>query len=118
MLLFKKDELDKVRKTIIINGALNAKIVGQKPVTIAALAGVKIPEDTKVLIGEVESVDLSEEFAHEKLSPVLAMYKSENFEDALAKAEKLIADGGYGHTSSIYINELTEKKSLLNLKLV
>ena len=89
----KKDELDKVRKTIIINGALNAKIVGQKPVTIAALAGVKIPEDTKVLIGEVESVDLSEEFAHEKLSPVLAMYKSENFEDALAKAEKLIADG-------------------------
>ena len=108
----KKDELDKVRKTIIINGALNAKIVGQKPVTIAALAGVKIPEDTKVLIGEVESVDLSEEFAHEKLSPVLAMYKSENFEDALAKAEKLIADGGYGHTSSIYINELTEKEKL------
>ena len=108
----KKDELDKVRKTIIINGALNAKIVGQKPVTIAALAGVKIPEDTKVLIGEVESVDLSEEFAHEKLSPVLAMYKSENFEDALAKAEKLIADGGYGHTSSIYNNELTEKEKL------
>ena len=108
----KKDELDKVRKTIIINGALNAKIVGQKPVTIAALAGVKIPEDTKVLIGEVESVDLSEEFAHEKLSPVLAMYKSESFEDALAKAEKLIADGGYGHTSSIYINELTEKEKL------
>ncbi len=99
-------------KTIIINGALNAKIVGQKPVTIATLAGVKIPEDTKVLIGEVESVDLSEEFAHEKLSPVLAMYKSENFEDALAKAEKLIADGGYGHTSSIYINELTEKEKL------
>ena len=108
----KKDELDKVRKTIIINGALNAKIVGQKPVTIAALAGVKIPEDTKVLIGEVESVDISEEFAHEKLSPVLAMYKSENFEDALAKAEQLIADGGYGHTSSIYINEVTEKEKL------
>ena len=84
----KKDELDKVRKTIIINGALNAKIVGQKPVTIAALAGVKIPEDTKVLIGEVDSVDISEEFAHEKLSPVLAMYKS-GFEDALAKAEQL-----------------------------
>ncbi len=108
----KKDELDKVRKTIIINGALNAKIVGQKPVTIAALAGVKIPEDTKVLIGEVESVDISEEFAHEKLSPVLAMYKSENFEDALAKAEQLIADGGYGHTSSIYINEITETEKL------
>ena len=108
----KKDELDKVRKTIIINGALNAKIVGQKPVTIAALAGVKIPEDTKVLIGEVDSVDISEEFAHEKLSPVLAMYKSENFEDALAKAEQLIADGGYGHTSSIYINEITETQKL------
>ena len=108
----KKDELDKVRKTIIINGALNAKIVGQKPVTIAALAGVKIPEDTKVLIGEVDSVDISEEFAHEKLSPVLAMYKAEDFEDALAKAEQLIADGGYGHTSSIYINEITETQKL------
>ena len=99
-------------KRQIINGALNAKIVGQKPVTIAALAGVKIPEDTKVLIGEVDSVDISEEFAHEKLSPVLAMYKSENFEDALAKAEQLIADGGYGHTSSIYINEITETEKL------
>ena len=108
----KADEIDKVRKTIIINGALNAKIVGQKPVTIAALAGVKIPEETKVLIGEVESVDISEEFAHEKLSPVLAMYKSEDFSDALNKAEQLIADGGYGHTSSIYLNETTERKKL------
>ena len=103
----KDDEIDKVRKTIIINGALNAKIVGQKPVTIAALAGVTIPEETKVLIGEVESVDISEEFAHEKLSPVLAMYKSENFDDALSKAEQLIADGGYGHTSSVYLNTVT-----------
>ncbi|HIY34458.1 MAG TPA: bifunctional acetaldehyde-CoA/alcohol dehydrogenase [Candidatus Eubacterium faecigallinarum] len=108
----KADEIDKVRKTIIINGALNAKIVGQKPVTIAALAGVKIPEETKVLIGEVESVDISEEFAHEKLSPVLAMYKSEDFSDALNKAEQLIADGGYGHTSSIYLNETTEREKL------
>lgn len=108
----KGDEIDKVRKTIIINGALNAKIVGQKPVTIAALAGVKVPEETKILIGEVESVDISEEFAHEKLSPVLAMYKSENFEDALAKAERLIADGGYGHTSSIYLNETTERAKI------
>ncbi|MGN1329475.1 MAG: bifunctional acetaldehyde-CoA/alcohol dehydrogenase [Eubacterium sp.] len=108
----KGDEIEKVRKTIIINGALNAKIVGQKPVTIAALAGVKVPEDTKILIGEVESVDISEEFAHEKLSPVLAMYKSENFSDALAKAEQLIADGGYGHTSSVYLNETTERAKI------
>ena len=108
----KPDEIDKVRKTIIINGALNAKIVGQKPVTIAALAGVKVPEDTKILIGEVESVDISEEFAHEKLSPVLAMYKSDSFDDALDKAAQLIADGGYGHTSSIYLNEITEREKL------
>ena len=108
----KDDEIEKIRKTIIINGALNAKIVGQKPVTIAALAGVKVPEDTKILIGEVESVDISEEFAHEKLSPVLAMYKSENFSDALAKAEQLIADGGYGHTSSVYLNETTERAKI------
>lgn len=108
----KADEIDKVRKTIIINGALNAKIVGQKPVTIAALAGVTIPEETKVLIGEVESVDISEEFAHEKLSPVLAMYKSENFNDALEKAAQLSADGGYGHTSSVYLNAVTEQEKL------
>ncbi len=106
--LASEEEKDKIRKTMIINGALNAKIVGQKPVTIAALAGLEVPEDTKILIGEVQSVDISEEFAHEKLSPVLAMYKSEDFEDALAKAEQLIADGGYGHTSSIYCNALTE----------
>ncbi len=108
----KGDEIDKVRKTIIINGSLNAKIVGQKASTIAAFAGVKVPEDTKILIGEVESVDISEEFAHEKLSPVLAMYKSEDFSDALAKAEQLIADGGYGHTSSVYLNETTERAKI------
>ena len=101
----KGKELDKVRKTIIINGALNAKIVGQSAYRIAQLAGVEVPESTKVLIGEVESVDMSEEFAHEKLSPVLAMYRASSFEDALGKAERLIADGGYGHTSSIYLNE-------------
>ena len=106
------EEIEKVRKTIIINGALNAKIVGQKPVTIAALAGVTVPEGTKILIGEVESVDLSEEFAHEKLSPVLAMYKAKDIQDAFSKAEKLIADGGFGHTSSIYLNEQTEKAKL------
>ena len=108
----KGEELDKVRKTIIINGALNAKIVGQKAHTIAALAGVKVPESTKILIGEVESVDISEEFAHEKLSPVLAMYKAEDIHDAFDKAEHLIADGGYGHTSSIYLNAVTEQAKL------
>ena len=108
----KKDEIDKVRKTIIINGALNAKIVGQKPVTIAELAGVKVPEDTKILIGEVESVDISEEFAHEKLSPVLAMYKAKSFDDAMDKAEHLIADGGYGHTSSVYLDAVTEREKI------
>ncbi len=106
------EETEKVRKAIIINGALNAKIVGQKAAKIAELSGVKVPEGTKILIGEVESVELSEEFAHEKLSPVLAMYKAESFEDALSKAEHLIADGGYGHTSSIYLNEVTEKDKL------
>ncbi|MBP0983813.1 MAG: bifunctional acetaldehyde-CoA/alcohol dehydrogenase [Oscillospiraceae bacterium] len=108
----KGDEIDKVRKTIIINGALNAKIVGQSAFKIAELSGVKVPESAKILIGEVESVDISEEFAHEKLSPVLAMYKAKNFEDALAKAEHLIADGGYGHTSSLYINEVTEREKI------
>lgn len=108
----KKDELDKVRKTIIINGALNAKIVGQSAFKIAQLSGVTIPETAKVLIGEVDSVDISEEFAHEKLSPVLAMYKAKDFKDALAKAEQLIADGGYGHTSSIYLDAVTEKDKL------
>lgn len=108
----KDDEIDKVRKTILINGALNAKIVGQSAYNIAKLAGVEVPESAKVLIGEVESVEIEEEFAHEKLSPVLAMYKSENFDDAVAKAEKLIADGGYGHTSSVYLDEHTETEKL------
>ncbi len=105
-------ETDKVRKTILINGALNAKIVGQKAHTIAALAGVDVPENTKILIGEVESVELSEEFAHEKLSPVLAMYKAKDFDEAIAKAERLVADGGYGHTSSLYVNTATEQEKL------
>lgn len=108
----KEDELEKVRKTIIINGSLNAKIVGQKAAKIAELSGVKIPEGTKVLIGEVESVDLSEEFAHEKLSPVLAMYRAKDIHEAFDKAERLIADGGYGHTSSIYLDPITQKDKL------
>ena len=106
----KPDEIEKVRKTIIINGALNAKIVGQKAHTIAKLAGVDVPENTKILIGEVESVDISEEFAHEKLSPVLAMYKAKTFDEAIAKAERLVADGGYGHTSSLFINTAEKEK--------
>ena len=110
--LLKPDEIEKVRKTILINGALNAKIVGQSAFTIAKLAGVTVPEKAKILIGEVESVELSEEFAHEKLSPVLAMYRAKDFEDALQKAEKLIADGGYGHTASVYLDPITQKEKL------
>ena len=106
------EETNKVRKTIIINGGLNAKIVGQKASKIAELAGVQVPAGTKILIGEVDSVELSEEFAHEKLSPVLAMYKATSFEDALDKAAQLVADGGYGHTSSIYLNETTQQEKL------
>ena len=98
-------ELDQVRRTILINGSLNAKIVGQSARRIAELAGFSVPEGTKILIGEVERVDPGEEFAHEKLSPVLAMYRSVSLEDALAKADRLIADGGYGHTASIYLDE-------------
>ena len=108
----KGEELDKVRKTIIINGALNAKIVGQSAYKIAQLSGVEVPENAKILIGEVDSVDISEEFAHEKLSPVLAMYKAKSFDDALAKAEQLVADGGYGHTASLYVNVNEEEKIL------
>jgi Alcohol dehydrogenase, class IV len=100
----KKAEIEKVRKTIIINGALNAKIVGQSAYTIAELAGVKVPKDTKILIGEVESVEITEEFAHEKLSPVLAMYKAKTYDEALEKATKLLTDGGFGHTTSLYID--------------
>ena len=107
----KEDELNKVRKTIIINGALNAKIVGQKAHTIAKLAGVEVPESAKILIGEVESVNIEEEFAHEKLSPVLAMYKAKTFDEAIEKAEQLVADGGYGHTSSLYVN-VNEKEKM------
>ena len=106
------EETDCVRRTILINGSLNARIVGQSAHRIAELAGVAVPEDTKILIGEVQSVDLSEEFAHEKLSPVLAMYRAKDFEDALEKAEHLIADGGYGHTSSLYVNAVSEKDKI------
>jgi len=108
----KADEIDKVRKVILIDGALNAKIVGQTAHTIAKMAGVNVPENTKILIGEVESTDITEPFAHEKLSPVLAMYKYKEFDEAIEKADKLIKDGGYGHTASIYINTVLEREKL------
>ena len=104
------EELDKVRKTIIINGALNSKIPGKSAYEIAKMAGVDVPKETKILIGEVESVDISEEFAHEKLSPVLGMYKAKTFDEALEKAAQLVADGGYGHTSSLYVHPAETEK--------
>ena len=106
------EETEKVRKTILINGALNSKIVGQPAAKIAELAGVTVDPRTKVLIGEVESVDLEEEFAHEKLSPVLAMYHATDFADALNKADQLVQDGGYGHTASLYIDTVHERERL------
>ncbi|MCH5153830.1 MAG: bifunctional acetaldehyde-CoA/alcohol dehydrogenase [Clostridiales bacterium] len=107
-----KEERAKVRSTILINGSVNAKIVGQSAQTIARLCGFEVPKGARVLVGEVTSVELSEPFAHEKLSPVLAMYKAEDFEDAVKKAERLIADGGYGHTSSLYANEAKAKERI------
>ena len=110
--ILNEEETEKVRNTILINGGLNAKIVGQSAHTIAALAGVEVPWDAKILIGEVTSVELSEAFAHEKLSPVLAMYRAADFDDALNKADRLVADGGYGHTSAIYLDPITQKEKL------
>lgn len=110
--ILKEDQMDSVRHTVIINGAVNAKIVGQKATTIAKMCGITCPEDAKVLIGEVESTSLDEEFSHEKLSPVLAMYKAKDFEDALAKAKVLVEQGGYGHTSSLYVDEVNEKSKI------
>ena len=107
-----KADTKKVGETIIINGSVNAKIVGQSPVTIAKMAGVEIPEASRIMVGEVESVELSEPFAHEKLSPVLAMYKAKTFEEAVDKAEKLVTDGGYGHTSGIYVDEIVGKEKI------
>lgn len=107
-----KAETDKVRKTMIINGSLNARIVGQPAAKIAELSGVTVDPETKILIGEVTSVDISEEFAHEKLSPVLAMYKAKDFEDAMQKADRLVQDGGFGHTSSLYCDAVTQKEKI------
>ncbi len=103
------EQIQKVREVILVNGALNAKIVGQSAHTIAGLAGFEVPENAKVLVGEVSSVDISEPFAHEKLSPVLAMYRAKNFDEALEKAERLVEDGGIGHTSSLFVDTVNEK---------
>ena len=110
--ILSEEEADRLRSVILVNGALNAKIVGQSACAIASLAGFSVPENTKILIGEVQSVEPAEPFAHEKLSPILAMYRSADFEDALAKAERLIADGGYGHTASVYLNTVTQPDKL------
>ena len=110
--ILSEEERDKVRNTMIINGALNAKIVGQSASKIAEICGFEVDAATKILIGEVESVELEEAFAHEKLSPVLALYRSKNFDESVEKAERLIADGGYGHTSSLYINAVTEGEKI------
>jgi acetaldehyde dehydrogenase/alcohol dehydrogenase len=110
--ILKGDEVDKVRNTILVNGALNAKIVGQSAYKIAEMAGIKVPETAKVLIGEVESVELAEAFSHEKLSPVLALYRAKNFDEALAKAERLIELGGFGHTSVLYADTMTAKDKI------
>src|SRR5574344_962199 len=106
-------EKDVIRKTMLINGALNAKIVGQRPVAIAKMAGFEVLESVKVLIGEATSTDTSEAFGHEKLTTILGMYKSENFDNALEIAEALLVNnGGLGHTSVLWVDELNEKAKL------
>ena len=106
------EEAEKLRGVILINGVLNAKIVGQTAHDIAALAGIDVPKKAKILIGEVESTELSEPFAHEKLSPILAMYRAADFSDALQTADRLVRDGGYGHTASIYLDEVNQNEKL------
>ncbi len=110
--LLNEEEKEKLRAVLLINGALNAKIVGQSAETIAQIAGITVPEHTKILIGEVDSVELSEPFAHEKLSPVLAMYRAKNFNEAMDKAQKLLEDGGYGHTAAVYLSTRTATEKL------
>ena len=110
--LLNEEEREKLRSILLINGSVNAKIVGQSAYTIAALAGIEVPENTKILIGEVESVDITEPFAHEKLSPVLAMYRAESFEDAVNKAQRLLEDGGFGHTAAVYLSTRTATDKL------
>ncbi|WP_338805251.1 bifunctional acetaldehyde-CoA/alcohol dehydrogenase [Xenorhabdus griffiniae] len=103
--LLQGKELKAIQDVILKNGSLNAAIVGQPAIKIAELAGINVPESTKILIGEVTLVDEAEPFAHEKLSPLLAMYRGKNFEDAVEKAEKLVEMGGIGHTSCLYTEQ-------------
>ena len=110
--LLNEEEIEKVRTVLLVNGSVNAKIVGQSAHTIAALAGITVPEDTKILIGEVTSVEPTEPFAHEKLSPVLAMYRANDFEMACAMAQRLLEDGGFGHTAAVYLSTRTAKEKL------
>ncbi|MFP1791901.1 bifunctional acetaldehyde-CoA/alcohol dehydrogenase [Lonsdalea quercina] len=102
-------ELTAVQGVLLKNGALNAAIVGQTAADIAKLAGISVPTNTKVLIGEVSKIDESEPFAHEKLSPTLAMYRAKDFDDAVVKAEQLVAMGGIGHTSCLYTDQDNQK---------
>ena len=107
-----EEEKDKLRSILLIGGSLNPKIVGQTAATIADMAGITVPKHTKILIGEVESVDIAEPFAHEKLSPVLAMYRSKTFEEALDKSQRLLEDGGCGHTAAVYLSTRTATDKL------
>jgi len=107
-----KDETEKIRKVILVNGKLNAKQVGRQASYIANLGGFKVPEETKVLIGEIESVELEEEFSHEKLSTVLGMYRVKTFDEAVAKAERLVVLGGYGHSSALWTNTMKSKERI------
>ncbi len=107
-----KEEIEKVKKIILVNGNVNAKIVGQTPQKIGEMAGIQVPDWAKLLVGEVQSVELEEPFSHEKLSPVLAMYKVKTYEEALTKAERLVELGGFGHTSSLYINTVKCKEEV------
>ena len=112
-----RDELNKIRSTILINGSTNAKVVGKRPFEIAKMAGFEVPNETKLLIGEVEKCDLSEALAHEKLCPVLAMYKAEDFSTALDMAETLVKEGGYGHTADLYASETLSKDHIREFSL-
>ncbi|MGX9461874.1 bifunctional acetaldehyde-CoA/alcohol dehydrogenase [Shewanella sp. A14] len=107
--MLSKAETAAMQNVILKNGGLNADIVGQSAVKIASMAGFTVPSHTKVLIGEVININEAEAFAHEKLSPLLGMYKAKDFNDAMDKAEALVTLGGIGHTSGLYTNQDTQE---------